>query len=123
MIDSTHIVAAMSAGTVFTCATCEKYWWGVERGLPHCKAAAEGKACGGPLSGGTYPEYEGPLKGALKEWCFVCGARSTRLAIPKKGGGSAVGVCSKHVDVLKSYSKPGERPQSIKEHKDVEVTK
>lgn len=103
---------------VFTCAHCLKFWWGVENGVEGCKAVHEKKPCGGPISGMAYPEYEGPLKGYLDRYCFVCGKKSEMVAQADSGG--LVGVCSDHVHVLNEYSKPGEKPPFVT-HKKVPV--
>lgn len=118
-MDRLRVLHAMSNGVGFTCAHCEKFWWGVDRGMSECKAAAEGKFCAGPLMGHAFPEYEGPLKGSTAMYCFVCGDTSSKVAIASKGAskGKSVGVCDKHFSMLSDTGIEGERPRFLTKDK------
>lgn len=111
------ILKVMQDGVGFVCAHCERFWWGVDRGYGSCWAKAVGKDCSGPMGGGSFQEYEGPLKGNLCRFCFVCGKEPSGVACTKHG---KVGVCRDHMEWLGSYSRPNERPPFVT-HKHVDT--
>ena len=98
----------------FVCLSCNRLREAREKdpGAERCLAALEGKECGGPLVGMSFPHYAGPLEGALHKVCFVCGKPPKYLMRPSRGGrnGGVVAVCSGCIDILRSYSAPGKRP-------------
>ncbi len=106
----------MREGVGFTCAHCERFWWGHARNSA-CQAAVTGAECAGPLAGLGFPEYKGPLKGNLDKFCFVCGGSPAAIALAR---GTAIGVCKKHVKMLGEYSRENERPPFIS-HKRVDI--
>ena len=57
-------------------------------------AAVVGAACGSPLSGLGFPEYEGDVTG-FSRFCFVCGDRAAR-GMRARGSERIFGVCRKH---------------------------
>lgn len=111
MIDTRLVKKALAAGVVFNCAMCEKFWWGIERGLEHCKAVADKKPCAGPFGKQAYPEYAGPLRGHLHTVCFVCGDEPS--AVVEVLGKGRIGVCKAHVSDIESFSKKGEAPPFV----------
>ena len=104
------VTAARAEGVTWVCAMCDRYWWGRERGLPYCEATARGEACCGPWGGGTYPQYQGPMKGCLAGYCFLCGAASTGWVTVGDGPG-AVGVCQGHEAMVGQYERKGQATQ------------
>ena len=59
------------------------------------------------MAGDTFSEYDGPMKGALHRWCFVCGADS-RYGIRVKGKLQIIGACKEHLAFLKQYRPPAQ---------------
>ena len=104
------ILQVMQRGVGFTCAHCEKFWWGVDNSTDGCKAKHERKECTGPLGGGAFPEYQGPLTGHITRFCFVCGQTPAGAAVVK---GGRVGVCEKHMEWLGTYTRPNEYPPFV----------
>lgn len=83
----------------WVCAHCVKLWRSLAKGQKKCEAALQNKGCGGPIVGLAYPEYEGVLtRESMVNYCFVCGAESDGMAMPKNGSGDGVGFCRKHED-------------------------
>jgi hypothetical protein len=48
------------------------------------------------MAGDAFTDYDGPLKGALHQWCFVCAKRSD-FGIKVTGRLVTIGVCRGHV--------------------------
>lgn len=84
--------------------------WAVKRGLGKCRVATLHMKCEGPLAGGSFERYDGPVKDKVN-FCFVCGSRSDAAVVI--GGVPAVGVCKGHVEMLETFSKPGEKPAFV----------
>ncbi len=127
MASADQIRKAMAKGIGFACATCDNFGWGVQHGLPACKANSENKFCAGPMGGGAFPEYSGPLKNVLTKYCFVCGRQACAAAEVKPLPGSTVksgmvGVCEEHIQWLETYSRPNERPPFVT-HNKIDVLK
>ena len=119
MLNGRPILKVLQAGVGFVCAHCENFWWGIDNGHDGCKAAHDRLPCSGPIRGKAFPQYDGPLKGNLGNYCFVCGRTPSAHAVARETGGR-VGVCEKHISLLESYSAPGEEPPFIT-HVDVPV--
>lgn len=86
-----HMKAAVAAGVSLACASCNRYWEGVERGADRCTAEAP---CAGPFGGGSFPLYEGPITD-FSQWCLRCGSVSVE-AIRVPGSSRAFGLCEAH---------------------------
>jgi hypothetical protein len=87
-----------SQGVGFVCACCEKLRRRAVRGLLCCEAAIDGKDCCGPISGGFFPLYEGPLtRRTIATTCFVCGDKATKVLVVHHGEGEYVGACDCHI--------------------------
>ena len=114
-MDKLRIVGAMQSGVGFVCAHCENFWWSADRGFTECRPAVEGRLCAGPLAGHAFPEYQGPLGQMLSSYCFVCGDRSSKVAMGSKGSssGKMVGVCDKHFSMLEDTGLVGEKPRFL----------
>jgi|GEM_PF-3111701 len=87
-------------GISAVCAWCLKYW--NARGHDDANSSSyrcqSARPCGGPMQGMAFPEYEGPMKGHLDSFCYICGGEPDAcVAIHGKG---MVGVCKnrKHAD-------------------------
>lgn len=86
---------------IFVCSTCEHHKIATGKGLHTCAMD-----CGGPLVGGAFPMYKGPLAGNLPNWCMICGIRSD-AAIRVQANGidkGFVGVCEAHIKTLSEYA-------------------
>lgn len=96
---------ARSRGVSYVCANCTKFWRGIEAGQAQCVSLNEGKRCGGPISGMTFPEYQGPLsRNTFPSICFVCGVEA--IAGVRVGDSSElIGVCTDHEQWLMSMRK------------------
>ena len=105
------VAGAVAKGVSFVCATCDKFWWGVQHGLDGCKASHEGKSCAGPVRGMSYPEYEGPLKGNLKRFCYATGKEPTMVMRMPDGG--EVGSTERGLEIVMSYSEGRVKPRFI----------
>lgn len=111
MSDPIKIALAVQGGLSPICATCKKFWGARERNVPDGKCLAV-SGCGGPLSGGNFHEYEGPISDFTR-WCFVCGADSS-FGVQVDNRPRVIGVCEEHVRMLaelRPVSKPGLQPQ------------
>lgn len=93
---------AMSLGLSAVCAHCEHYWSAADKQLPSC-----GQKCGGPMSGGAFDKYKGPITD-FSQMCFVCSQPAT-YAIRAKNNPRVLGCCSPHIDVVKKY-RPVDKP-------------
>jgi hypothetical protein len=119
--DPTKVAVAIAGGLSAVCASCERYWAAREGGLPgHLCGTKTG--CGSPMVGDVFHEYEGPMKGSLRNWCFVCGSKS-RFGIKVRGKLGVIGVCEAHVHYVKQYAvkaKPVEAPPDVRDAAGVE---
>jgi hypothetical protein len=110
MIPLETVKAALAEGYAYPCAMCVKLYWGKERNLDQCRAAYEGKDCGGPLSGLGFPEYEGQLTPThIAKMCFRCGLPASKIVEGNRGPG-LVGVCKRHLPVLSRVMQTGDDP-------------
>ena len=100
-IDPTKVAIAVDSGVALVCAMCEHFWNAQDRGSGDC-----GQVCGGPMSGGTFDKYKGPITD-FSAVCFVCGDTATH-AVRATGSVRVLGCCKEHVDTVKSW-KPVER--------------
>jgi hypothetical protein len=96
---------AMASGLSAVCSSCAKYWEARDHGVPGSGCTTKVK-CGSPMAGDTFSDYDGPLKGVLHLWCFVC-AHPSELAIRVGGKHHLVGVCKEHLKYLKDFKAVG----------------
>lgn len=98
------VAAAMKAGFSFVCAMCVKLHAGREayRTKDWKMVKCLGEKCCGPMGGGGYPEYQGPLGAVnLPQYCFRCG-RQADAAAESIRDKRMVGVCEQHLELLRS---------------------
>jgi hypothetical protein len=95
-IDPTKVAVAVNDGLSIVCAMCENFWSAHDAGLSSC-----GKKCGGPMSGGAFDKYKGPIVD-FSSFCFVCGDSATH-GIRAVGNVRILGCCDKHVDTVKQW--------------------
>lgn len=99
-IDQTKVALAIGSGVSLVCAMCENFWSAQDRGADDC-----GQVCGGPMSGGTFEKYKGPVTD-FSQMCFVCGNQA-RHAVRAAGSVRVLGCCDRHVDTVKSWKPVG----------------
>jgi hypothetical protein len=107
MMDQKRVQEAMASGLSFVCATCENWYKGVDAGLKDGDGDAvclEYKTCFSPLSGGGFEKYQGPIKGYLIKFCYMCGKKADK-AVEAKGSGDRIGICSSCLEVLKNIAR------------------
>lgn len=94
-----------SQGYAFVCSFCEKLHRAHQVGYTKgCEAAMQGLDCAGPIAGGDFPLYEGPLtKHTLASMCYRCGAESVKGVQPA-GGGKVIGACAKCFEHIRPQS-------------------
>ena len=99
-LDPLKMALATANGLSAICATCETFWEADDRGADSC-----GQACGGPVSGGDFPKYKGPLTN-FAALCFVCGGKPTHAV---KGNKSlrVFGCCYGHLSVIQKMKPEG----------------
>ena len=57
--------------------------------------------CHGPILGGIFDKYDGPLEGCMVDFCYLCGARAIYF-IERSNVNSvwSIGICADHINVL-----------------------
>lgn len=109
-LDPVQVVEAMANGVSAVCATCLHYWSAYDKRLDSCGQPK----CGGPIGGGTFPSYDGPMKGVLHKFCFVCSAPS-KFGIRVNGSPRIIGACPKHIGYVKEYQRADGLPTVVLE--------
>lgn len=99
-LDPAKVGLAVQNGLSTVCATCTSYWEGRDKGLPEPQCAQE-QPCASPLRGDSFSFYSGPLP-TLEKWCFRCGSESDYSIVLTDATKRRVGVCSSHLDMLRS---------------------
>lgn len=100
-VDPVKSAVAIENGLAAVCAFCEMFWVAQDQGRSGC-----GQKCGGPMSGGAFDKYQGPITD-FSNFCFICGDMATH-AIRARGNLRVLGCCSAHVDKVKQW-KPVDR--------------
>lgn len=111
-LDPKKVSLAMAQGLSAVCATCQKYWEARDRGIPGDACTTKIK-CGSPISGDAFSDYDGPLKGALHLWCFVC-TKKADFGIQVTGRATVVGACKEHIRYVENLRAVG-RPEPLVE--------
>jgi hypothetical protein len=92
MIDKDKVAKARSQGLVFACAMCTKLHEGHDNGLMGCSSTRD---CGSPIDGFSFDDYDGPLKGYLSGFCYVCGEKNPEYALEPVGKETSMDVSSR----------------------------
>lgn len=108
-LDPNKVALAIAQGLSAVCATCQKYWEARDRGIPGTVCTTKIR-CGSPMSGDSFSDYDGPLKGALHLWCFVCAGKAD-FAIQVNGRVQKIGACKTHIQYVERLQAVG-GPQS-----------
>ena len=87
----------------FICSTCRH--WKDAVIMDHRDTDGEvtcmmSNTCHGPLSGGDFCAYDGPICGYMDKFCHVCGTESTMSIVPK-GKYHRIGVCDTCMENLR----------------------
>jgi len=91
----------LAEGFAFPCACCHSLWRAKAKGMDVCEAALSSKDCGGPMSGMSFPLYEGPLTPqSIATTCFFCGDRAAKTVTTNAQPTTYVGVCKRHLPTL-----------------------
>lgn len=123
MLDPLRIAQARADGVCFLCSMCEHWHEGRDQRLiddmeePRCSILN----CCGPVWGGYFENYKGPLEGNLRSWCYLCGDKSTHVVVPKQAMAEKVGICAVCAEKIKRFTaretKPGTVSLVIAEHR------
>lgn len=93
----------MSEGYSFTCSMCTKLWKTKTDTFDGCEARLLNQVCTGPMSGMSFPLYQGPLTDSARtDLCFRCGIESNyglKMGIDNQ----IIGVCESHFKELTLY--------------------
>lgn len=108
-LDPNKVSLAMAQGLSAVCATCKKYWEARDKGIPGDACTTRIK-CGSPIAGDTFSDYDGPLKGALHLWCFVC-AKQAEFGVRLNNRATVIGACKNHIRYVESLRAVG-RPET-----------
>jgi len=97
MLDNKKIKDAMNVGLSFVCAACTRWHDGVEKGVKDHEGdqmCTHFRVCFGPMSGGSFDYYNGPLSTSLVRFCYVCGNEADKAIEPQVPNGKRIGCCS-----------------------------
>ena len=109
-MDPVKIATAVSGGLSVVCATCEKYWDARDRAVDGDSCLAV-DGCGSPIAGDVFHEYRGPMT-QFDSFCFVCGDRAAH-AVRVDTHVRVIGVCSQHVELVKTLKPQGKRAPNV----------
>jgi len=88
-MDPLRVRDAVAQGLAFPCAMCRHYWQGRDDGEDSCNK----KECGGPLSGRSFPSYDGPLPdGDWAHFCFLSGQSNDLVGVHVVGAGRRLAI-------------------------------
>jgi hypothetical protein len=51
--------------------------------------------CKSPIAGGSFDYYEGPMRGNLDKFCYVCGKTAEKALAPQIPNAKRIGCCVK----------------------------
>lgn len=102
MSEQTIVQQLLMEGYAYPCACCKKMWIAKARGYSQCHDAfVRGIDCGGPMSGMSFPRYDGPLTVThLATHCFRCGETAVEAVSSRLNPDRLIGVCKKHLPTL-----------------------
>jgi len=107
MLDENRILSARAQGICFICSMCKHWHEGEDQGLKDevgetiCNST---NGCCGPIWGGDFNEYTGPLGIYKHKHCYLCGESSTHHIWAKNKQASKLGVCKKHSEKVKGLT-------------------
>ena len=93
--------ALRADGFGFVCSTCKKLTRQLDKGQHGrgCEEAIAQRHCGGPITGLSFPLYEGALtKQTIAMTCFVCGMSASKILQAQDGG--YIGCCNEHMKMV-----------------------
>lgn len=97
MLDTNKIREARSIGLSFICSMCENWHEAVSKNLVDKDGdvlCMKWASCRGPLDGGAFEEYTGPLGNNVNLYCHVCGGESQlRMEVGLHGKDRPLGCC------------------------------
>jgi hypothetical protein len=110
-------VDEVASGLAFTCAHCLKYRRRAD--APdfdgRCEAAVQGLRCVGPMGGGDFQHYEGPLtEDARRLFCFRCGIASV-AGLRVCNSAILIGICEHHLSEFEQWRPNHGRHQTKQE--------
>lgn len=103
ILNKDRILAARAQGVCFVCSLCQRWYEGEDRGLTDVVGdtrCSSMNGCCGPVWGGYFQEYTGPLGGYLHKYCYLCGKDATHVA-RANGFYVPIGLCKKHAIEIK----------------------
>ncbi len=97
-------IAARENGFSFVCSMCVRLHEGHKMAKGNWdRTRCTGSHCVGPLGGGCYPEYAGPLSEILMRFCFMCGDENPRHGISPNTfsrNTQIIGCCDEHLGLV-----------------------
>lgn len=97
MLDPKRILKAEADGVAFVCRMCTRWYQGEDMGLVDVEGdqrCATIRNCGSPIGGKCFHDYDGPLKGYLANYCYVCGKSHPQKALkPNIPDSQPIGCC------------------------------
>ena len=103
ILDKNRILMARTQGVCFVCSLCQRWYEGEDRGFTDVigdTRCASKNGCCGPVWGGSFLEYTGPLAGYLHKYCYLCGKDASH-AVRAKGIQVPIGLCKEHAVEIK----------------------
>lgn len=117
-ISALQISEAMRASVSAVCASCVRYWEGVDAAkkaggeVKHPVRCTAKRPCGGPASQMLFPEYQGDIpESVFPTFCFICG-ETTHAVV--KGEKRSLGVCEAHLGVLHTVRRRDPAPEATR---------
>jgi hypothetical protein len=95
-LDLSNVITDVESGLSYVCAMCYRWRDARKQGRKVCSAKDGVNSCFGPIYGGTFDRYVGPLDFLdWKTFCFVCGEKSDYV-VKFYGNDKGIGICKKH---------------------------
>src|SRR6267154_2337600 len=94
--DISRVRLAIASNVAGVCTLCDWFWAADEKGLSSC-----GQRCGGPISGGAFDKYQGPVTD-FSTFCFVCLGPATH-AVRAKDNPRVLGCCKQHIEIISKF--------------------
>ncbi len=106
MLDEKKIAMARADGVCFMCSMCSHWHDGESQGLMDDldDTVCTEKDCRGPVWGGSFPRYNGPISGYKHNHCYLCGEAATHHVWANGKEGDKIGLCKEHVLTVEKYT-------------------